>query len=138
MKDAKINNDSFIEVTSVFNTLIKGTLVGIISIILFSALSSIMVGYSLISTSSIKLISIITLFIGGLFGAYITARKYGYNGMILGIVTGLSILFVIVMAGVLFQTVSFEIIDFSLFFVKLFDLMLAGAIGGIIGINVRE
>ncbi len=138
MKDAKINNDGFTEITGIFNPLIKGTLVGVISIILLSVLFAVMVGYSLISTSAIKLISIITLFVGSLLGAYVTAKKHGCNGMFLGIITGLFILFLVIVAGLLFQTISFCVIDFSLFFVKLFGLMLAGAIGGIIGINVRQ
>ena len=57
--------------------------------------------------------------------------------MFTGILVGIGILVVEVVLGSLFQTISFAMVDISLFLIECFGLMLFGAIGGIIGINLK-
>lgn len=139
MNNLKINNDEFIEIKNNCGLqVLKGAVIGSVFIVIISFLPALLIKCSVFSTSNIKVFSNITLFIGCLIGSCFSALIHGKNGMFVGVLTGLLILLFIILTGLLFQTISFEMIDLSLFLVKLFGLMLFGAIGGIIGINLKS
>ena len=139
MNNLKINNDEFIEIKNNWGLqVLKGAVIGSVFIVIISFLAALLIKCSVFSTSNIKVFSNITLFIGCLIGSCFSALIHGKNGMFVGVLTGLLILLFIILTGLLFQTISFEMIDLSLFLVKLFGLMLFGAIGGIIGINLKS
>ena len=131
----KITNNAFNDINNGSYSIIYGVVFGIIVTILFSMISALLLQYSIISTSSMKIVSIINLFIGGFFCGYITAKKNKHNGMYIGMLSGIFLLFFVISLGLLFQTVSFGLINLSLFLVKFFGLALMGSIAGIIGVN---
>lgn len=136
MKTLKVKNNRLKEESNYFIPILTGTLLGIFTIVIFSVIFAFVMRYTGLETLNIKVISILILILGGLVGAYRSAVKYGRNGMFLGLITGSIILLVIVLIGLVCQTISFEMVDLSLFLIKLFSLMLSGAIGGILGINI--
>ncbi|MBP0979871.1 MAG: TIGR04086 family membrane protein [Oscillospiraceae bacterium] len=138
MKDLKVDDNGFVQVVGLTTPIIKGTLIGILVGFIISLIPAVLINGALMSTSGVKFVSTVVLFITGFVSAWFSAIFYGKNGMITGIITGLVILAVIFLTGLLFQTVSFEMIDLSLFLIKLFGLMLFGAVGGIFGINIKS
>ena len=137
MHNSQINVDDFIEVINPTKIIIVGTLIGLISVFLVSLLCAALIVYNLLPIFGLKWVSIIILFVSNFIGAYKAAKIYKKNGMIVGMIVGISVLLIIILSGLLLQTISFEVVDLSLLLVKLFGLLLFGAIGGILGINLN-
>ena len=72
--------------------------------------------------------------IGGFIGGYISARLNKSSGLLIGLITGLVIYLVILISGL---GTSFDTITMLTLF-KLIVLTLAGAFGGILGVNKKE
>lgn len=72
--------------------------------------------------------------IGGLVGGYISARLNNSSGLIIGLVTGLLLYLIILIAGLAtsFGTVTI----FTLY--KLLVLAVLGAVGGVLGVNKKD
>lgn len=138
MRDLKVNDNGFVQMTGLTVPVVKGVVIALLLIIIISLFPAVLIKSSIISTTGLKVISIAILFVAGFIGAIVSSISYGKNGMIIGIVTNLAILAIVFLMGLLFQTVSFEMIDLSVFLIKLFGLMLFGAIGGILGINIKH
>ncbi len=133
-----MKNQGFTRVSGWFSSVVVGVVVGFLFALVASVVPAFLMAHDLLSTSHIGVMSIVILAVGSMIGAYIAAVRHGCNGMVIGIFVGLFDLLLVVFLGVMFCTVSFDIIDISLFFVKFFSLVLFGAIGGIFGINTRS
>ncbi len=84
--------------------------------------------------SAVSPVSVAALGIGALSAGWIAARRTGKNGLVLGSVSGLVILLITLIAGLLsFGTVQS---GFALF--KLAVSVLCGAIGGVLGVGGKK
>lgn len=124
--------------TSFSRPVLVGALWGLIGVLVTSILASVMVTNSWLSTQSIGSITFFAMAIGGLLGGFIAGKLMGQKGMLIGILVGIIMVCVDFILGLLFQRVSFGLIDISRFMINLLELMLTGAIGGIAGINVSK
>ena len=137
MRDNKAKSNDFTNISSLTTQIMLGVVVGIVSVLIFAIGSAFLVEHFVISTFFVSLLASLTLFFGALVGGYKAARGYGKNGMFVGMIVGIIFLPIVILTGILFETFSFEVFDLSLLFTKIFGLMLFGAVGGILGINLK-
>lgn len=126
------------KMTNLSRQLITGVLAGLISTFLICVLLSVMIANLWLSTQSIGWLTCISMAIGGLVGGFVAGKLSKQKGMLIGMLVGIIIMCVYFILGLLFDRVSFALIDISQSMLKLIELMLAGAIGGITGINIDK
>lgn len=82
----------------------------------------------------ISVMSSLALCIGAYTGGYIAARRRKQNGLIMGILAGISVYCIIFLLGLILAKTSMSMGFFS----KLIMTLICGAIGGIIGVNSKR
>lgn len=137
MRNLKTKDNGFINEESLIGAILKGLILSTVSVLAFSFVPALLMNVDIINSRQVNIFAIVVLFMSSLIGGFKAAVNYGKNGMFTGILVGIGILVVEVVLGSLFQTISFAMVDISLFLIKCFGLMLFGAIGGIIGINIK-
>lgn len=137
MRNLNIKDNAFVDEESSISAILKGLILSAISVLILSFVPALLLNFQIINNSQVSVFVILALFISSLIGGFKSAVSYGKNGMFIGILVGIGILIIEIVLGSVFQTISFEMVDVSLFLIKCFGLMLFGAIGGIIGINIK-
>lgn len=114
---------------------IAGTIIGIISTIFLTVITALIITIiGKLPEDALQYVSLGVLGIGSLIGGYIAARIYKSSGLIIGLLTGLFILIIVLVAGL--NSISYGIELFTL--VKLVIILLFSTIGSIIGVNKKE
>lgn len=130
-----LNNNALSIDKKFIRSIIVGTILSVITIILMIMISSLLFVMSgKYPGEFLNYIMLGILGVGGLLGGYISARLNKLSGLITGLITGLCIYIIILISGLAtnFGTVTI----FTLY--KLIVLDLTGALGGIFGVNKKE
>lgn len=108
-----------------------GLLVTVILLCIFSAI--IMTG-GLLPSEITNYITVGIVSLGALTGGVITSRITKSAGLIVGLITGFFIFMLITVIGVIKSDDSFTVLTL----IRLISLMIAGGIGGILGLRKKE
>lgn len=114
--------------------LLWGTLSGIVTCLLVLLLMAAVLAAGDIPKAAVTPLAVAAAVIGSAVGGFVTARLRGENGLLFGAACGLA-LFVLVMA------VGFTLlhqIRGGYVLLKLVLMLIAGAVGGILGVNRRR
>ena len=114
---------------------IKGSLFAIITSTIFLIVFAVLLTYTNLSETSITPVVLAVVGISILIGSYFSTRKIQQNGILNGAIVG------IVYMLILYIISSMIFMDFSLKLSSLIMIgcgMIAGIIGGIIGVNVNK
>lgn len=127
--------NSVIEQGINFKTIIKSVLISYVLSIILLAIFSIILTYTSFPESSISLVVMVVSIISILYAAKIAAAKAKSRGWIIGSAAGLMYMFILYLISLIFtHRPVFDSHVFSIFGIGL----LAGAIGGVIGINLKK
>jgi putative membrane protein (TIGR04086 family) len=118
--------------------LIISVLAGLISTFIVCIFLSVVIANLWLSTQSIEWLTCIAMALGGLVGGFVAGKLSKQKGMLIGMLVGVIMMCVYFTLGLFFDKVSFGLIDISQLVVKFLQLILAGAIGGITGININK
>jgi putative membrane protein (TIGR04086 family) len=92
------------------------------------------VGIRSIPAQAVFLFSLTSAVIGAFLGSYVAVRINKEKGMICGMSIGFGIFFILLLVSVSVASEPFTLVSL----IKLFSMMLSGAVGGIIGVNKRR
>ncbi len=118
----------------VVRPLLWGVLVGVVSCLLVLLLMAAVLAAGDIARSAITPLAVSAAVFAALVGGFLTARLRGENGWLFGAACGL-ILYVLVMLTGLVMTHQLK---GGYAFLKLALMVLAGAVGGVLGVNRRR
>ncbi|MBQ2779989.1 MAG: TIGR04086 family membrane protein [Clostridia bacterium] len=118
----------------VLRPLLWGVLVGVVSCLLVLLMMAAVLAAGDIARSAITPLAVAAAVFAALVGGFLTARLRGEKGWLFGAACGL-ILYVLVMLTGLIMT---QQLKGGYAFLKLVLMVLAGAVGGVLGVNRRR
>lgn len=71
---------------------------------------------------------------GGFIGGFFSSRKAGHKGLLFGFITGVFLYIIVLCASLIVTTGGFTILSL----IKLAITLLSSAIGGVIGVNIKN
>lgn len=107
--------------------LILGTLIIVVLFIFFALLMS----FNILPTSSATVVSSIAIALGSFFGGFISSKKLGKNGLVIGAICGAIIFLLFTLVGM----AAFTSAPGASTLIRLLIFITSGAIGGIIGVG---
>lgn len=107
-----------------------GTLVCLLLLFIMAAI----VASQDIPTVAVTPMAVIAASIGALVGGFFSARIARKNGLLVGVLCGLLLYGLILLAG----TIFFQDADSSFWLIKLAIFAACGGVGGILGVNLRK
>lgn len=119
--------------TKLISLAAKATLIGICVIAVLLGLLSLLINAKDISTSVVDMTTGLILVAGCWISGYWAAGKKREDGMITGLICGLCIYILLLCASLMYNPAVT-----ALAIIKLAICALSGAIGGIMGVNVRK
>lgn len=127
-------NKTAVNWRKIVKVILFGTIIGVILTLLFTALSTvIMVKMQSIIAPAVMPLAIVSVCLGTFGGGYITARLNQSMGMAVGALCGIMVFVIFLGLGAIFGS---ELGLMSL--IRLIPAVIAGAIGGILGVNRRK
>ena len=113
--------------------LLVGLCVGVISCTLLLLLMALLVGSVDVPRQAVLPLAIAAGAIAAFLAGLVTARMAGKNGLLLGMACGLLMFLLILVAGF----VRYTGVDAGVSAIKLAALLVAGGVGGVLGVNRR-
>ena len=117
-----------------YKPLLTGLIVSVLStmsaLLIFSALLT----FRDIPPVILPVLSGVAIALGGFLGGLFAARKAGKNGLFFGIITGAALFLILLIASLLISTGGLTVMTL----IKLAISVLSSAIGGIIGVNLKN
>ena len=113
----------------------KGIMLSFVLTLIFLFLFSIVLTYSNLSESSIPAVIILVTVISILIGSSISTTKIKKNGIVNGGIIGLIYIFIIYLISSIVQT-GFILNIYSIIMITV--SIVAGMIGGIVGVNIKK
>lgn len=112
-----------------------GTVCGLlITIILLCILSAVVLTSGLLPEELTNIITVILLGMGVFCGGFISSRITKSAGLIVGLITGFTVFLLVTIIGLTRSNESVTYITL----IRLIATLIAGALGGIIGVNKKE
>jgi len=132
MKTGANNTKSTFEdaIKPVTSGLIIGGALTALAFVLFALIMS----FGILPLSSANIVSSISIAIGAFFGGFTAAKKFGKNGLIIGLVCG----FILFLLFTVIGTAAFKSAPGTSALIRFLIFVIAGAIGGIIGVGSAD
>lgn len=115
--------------------IIKGSLLSIIVSVIFLIIFAVLLTYTNLSENTITPVVLVIVGLSILMGSYLSTRKIEQNGILNGAIVGVIYMLILYIAS------SVIFMDFSLRASSIIMIgcgLIAGIIGGIIGVNVKK
>lgn len=126
------------EKESLFGRIIRplaiGTAVGIVACVVILLVMAAMMASGVFPSRAVTLLALVAGGVGALIGGFVTARLSRERGLLYGAGSGL-LLFLLTLAAGLFLSPEGEM---GLWLVKLAIMVIGGALGGLIGVNIKR
>ncbi len=130
----KANSQSGSLFTHLIRPLLVGLCVGVIACTLLLMLSAAVIGTVDVPQQVVFPLSMVAAGVATLLAGLVTARLAGKNGLLMGLLCGLLLFLLIMVAGFL----RFSDAGFTSWATKLAILLVAGGLGGVLGVGKRS
>lgn len=117
-----------------YRPVIFGVAAGVIATVFMLFLLAFILTLKDLPSSVVSLFSSLSVGFGGLVGGFVSSRKAGRKGLLFGTMTGLFLYILVLCTSLVVSSGGFTVLSL----IKLAITVLSAAIGGIIGVNLKN
>jgi len=128
------NKTSRTEQADFYKPILFGLIISVIATVLILLIFSFLLTIRDMPAMTMPVFSAVSIAIGGFLGGLFSAKKAGKNGLLYGVITGAALYVIVLIASLIVSKGGVTMLTL----IKLVITLISAAIGGIIGVNLKN